>query len=309
MKLRALECLCEIAACEFNLSRAAKRLHATQPAITRQIQLLEQELGFPVLLRRGNKALGFTEAGQTVFARARTIVNDTHELGRLKDELLDNSHGKLVVATTQFHARYTLLPAIRKFRPAHPHVSFSILSVDPSTAAQLVLSGNADFGLSGEAPDAAGQLLTYPCFEVRRLVIVPRGHPLIKVKRLTLKQIARYPLIVYDARQSGGRQVLNAFAAHGITPEIALSASDADVIKSYVAAGVGIAIVQDLAYDKHKDDNIQALDPGSLFRPTPAFLMLRKNSFLRTFTREFITLLAPKLAIPGSDSTPRQVPR
>jgi LysR family cys regulon transcriptional activator len=297
MKLRTLECFCEIAVSGFNFSHAAGSLHATQPALTRQIKLLEDELGFPVLSRRGNKAIGLTEGGRIVFERAQAILNETRQLGLLKEQLSNDSSGKLIVATTQFHARYTLLPAIIKFRPKYPRVSLSILSSDPATAAQLVLAGDADFALCGEAPEKSSQLQRFLCFDVRRLVIVPRGHPLTKSKRLSLKQIAAYPLIVYHARLSGGRQVMRVFEEHGIKPEIALNAMDADVIKSYVAAGIGIAIIQEPAYDKHKDVNIQALDPGSLFRPTSVFLMLRKNSVLRHFTREFISLLAPHLAL------------
>jgi LysR family transcriptional regulator, cys regulon transcriptional activator len=294
MKIRTLECFCEIAENGFNLSNAARSLNATQPALTHQIKMLEEELGFPVLLRRGNKAVGLTEGGRIVYERAQTIINESRQLGLLKEQLSNDSKGKLVIATTQFHARYTLLPAIIKFRPAHPHVSLSIVSGDPASAAQLVLSGNADFALCGEVPDKSSQLETFLCFEVRRLVIVPRGHPLTKSKRLSLKQIASYPLIVYDAPFSGGRQVLSVFEEHGIKPEVALNAMDSDVIKAYVGAGIGIAVIQELAYDK-SDAAIEALDPGNLFRPTKAFLMLRKGAVVRAFTREFISLLAPGL--------------
>jgi LysR family cys regulon transcriptional activator len=292
MKIRTLECFCGIAENGFNFSSAARSLNATQPALTRQIKILEEELGFAVLLRRGNKAIGLTEGGRIVYERARAIINESRQLGLLKDQLSSDSKGKLVIATTQFHARYTLLPAIRKFRPTHPDVSLSIVSGDPASAAQLVLSGNADFALCGEVPDRSSELQTHLCFEVRRLVIVPRGHPLTKSKRLSLKQIASYPLIVYDAPFSGGRQVLSVFEENGLKPEISLNAMDSDVIKAYVAAGIGIAVIQAIAYDK-KETAIEALDPGNLFRPTKAFLMLRKGVVLRRFTREFISLLAP----------------
>jgi LysR family cys regulon transcriptional activator len=297
MKLRTLECFCEIAERDFNFSDAARTLNATQPALTRQIKLLEGELGFPVLLRRGKKAVGLTEGGRIVFERAQSILNDSRQLSLLKEQLSNDASGKLVIASTQFHARYTLLPTIIKFRPTHPAVSISILSGDPATAARLVLAGDADFALCGEAPNKSSQLQTFSCFEIRRLVIVPRGHPLTRAKRLSLKQIAAYPLIVYNAPLSGGRQVLRVFEEHGIKPEIALNAMDADVIKSYVAAGIGIAVIQELAYDKLKDANIEAIDPGNLFRPTTAFLMIRKGSLLRAFTRDFIALLAPRITL------------
>jgi LysR family cys regulon transcriptional activator len=297
MKLRTLECFCGIVECGFHLSNAAGNLHATQPALTRQIKLLEQELGFPVLARRGKKILGLTEAGRIVFERAQVILNDSKQLGLLKEQLSQESRGRLTIASTQFHARYTLLPSIIKFRPRYPHVSLSILSVDPETAAKHVLAGDADFALCSEQPNPSKQIQTFTCFENRRLVITPRGHPLTKLKRLTINQIAAYPLILYDAPHSGGRQVLRVFEEHGIKPEIALNAMDADVIKAYVAAGVGIAIMQEVSYDRRADTNIRAIDPGNLFRPTAAYLVVRKNTILRAFARDFIKLLVPQYDI------------
>jgi len=234
-----------------------------------------------VLLRRGNKALGLTEPGRIVLERASRIIMEARELKTVGDELRSESDGKLVIATTQYHARYTLLPAIRRFRLLHPHVSFSILSVDPSSAARLVKTGDADFGLSGEPPEESRGLVTYPCFEVRRLVIVPRGHPLTKARRLSLQLLAKYPLIVYDRRLSGGAQVLRTFEQKGLKPEIALSAIDGEVLKAYVAAGLGIGIIQHLAYDPVTDTRIVALDPGNLFAPTTAYITLRAGALLR----------------------------
>src|SRR5690606_28474719 len=137
MKFRSLECLCEIVVSDFNLSRAAKRLHASQPAVTRQIQLLEQGLGFDVLVRHGNKVSGLTREGEVVYERACNILHETRQLRSLSSEMRDDARGKMIVATTQVHARYTLLPSIKKFRVSHPDVSISIMSGDPGSIAQM----------------------------------------------------------------------------------------------------------------------------------------------------------------------------
>ena len=295
MKLRTLECFCKIAETGFSFSEAARSLNATQPALTRQIKILEDELGFPLLLRRGKKAFGLTEGGRIVFERAQAILNETRQLGSLKERLESDDTGKLVIATTQFHARYTLLPAIIKFRPQYPGVSLSILSVDPAAAARLVLVGEADFALCPEVPDKSNQLDITPRFDIQRVVIVPRGHPLIKEKRLTLQKLAAHPFIVYDAPLSGGREVMRAFEAQGLKPEIALNAMDADVIKAYVTAGIGISVLQKIAYDRKRDAGIVALDPGALFRPTRAYLIVRKGIVMRPFTKRLISLLTPAL--------------
>jgi LysR family cys regulon transcriptional activator len=220
----------------------------------------------------------------------------------MNDDFRQDTRGKLSVATTQYHARYTLLPVIKRFRQQRPHVSLSILSVDPYSAAQLVLEGIADFGLSAESLENSKDLLIFPCLKVRRIVIVPRGHPLVHARQLSLERIARYPLIVYDHRLSGGREVLDTFERNGIAPNIALSAMDSEVLKAYVTEGLGISIIQEHAYDPAADKRIVAVDPGTLFEPTTAYLTVKRGGFLRSYTREFINLLAPHLSMDDIES-------
>lgn len=294
MKLRTLECFCEIATNGFNYSRAAKALNATQPAITRQIQLLEQELGFTVFERLRNRAVSLTPAGQTAFARALKIVNDSRELRAIKDDLSSELSGKLTIATTEYNARYALLPVIKRFRSDYPLVALSIVSVDPGVAANMVINGDADLALCSATPQSAEHLLSYKWMEVERAVVVPPAHPLLKAKQLSLQQIAAYPLIVYDSRLTGGKHVLDAFEEQGINVQIALSSTTADAIKSYVAAGMGVGIIQAGAFDKHRDTGIRAIDAGQLFKRTSVFLMLRKGYVPRTISQRFISILAPQ---------------
>lgn len=293
MKLRRLECFCEVAANGFSLSRAAQTLRATQPAVTRQIQLLEEELGFTVFQRRGHRVLKMTTAGEVIFKKAQRILAETKELQQVRPEL-EHVSSVLKIATTDFNARYTLLPAIRKFRSEKPNLSFSILSVDPAAAAEFVSAGKADLGLSASTPQMSEELVSYKCFDVDRVVITPRLHPLTREKRLTLAKIAAYPLIIYDTRLSGGRRVLDAFEERGINVQVALSASTADTIKAYVAEGIGVGVIQSRAFDKERDTNICALKATSLFGVVPDFVFFRKNSLALSIVRDFIPLLIEK---------------
>lgn len=301
MKLRSLECLLEIVLCDFNLSQAAKRLFASQPAVTRQIQLLEQELGFEVLLRLGNKIGGLTKEGVAVYERACNIIHETRQLSSLSSEIGQGTKGKLVIATTHVHARYTLLPCIKQFRVSYPDVAISVISGDPSSIAHAVVTGQADFGLSAEALEDYPDLVTFPCYNTRRLIITPKSHPLMQARSLSLKTLAQYPLIVYDKRFSSGWRVLKAFEDANIVPNIVLTAIDAEVLKAYVAAGLGIAVIQALAFDPQHDLEIDARDPGDLFECPMSGITLRKGSFLRGFTLQFLKLLAPKLDLQSSE--------
>ncbi|MGH8616053.1 MAG: LysR substrate-binding domain-containing protein [Burkholderiales bacterium] len=296
MKLRPLECLCEIRRSEFNLSRAAGRLHASQPAVTRQIQLLEQELGFEVLVRRRNKVVGLSPQGEAVIARAERILYEAEQLRRVGEELRSPVAGRLVVATTHIHARYTLLKAIKPFRLRYPGVSFSIQSGDPSSIAQLVATGQADLGISVESTERHPELVSLPCYPIGRVVITPVRHPLLRLKRKpTLEDLAQYPIIVYDRRFSGGLRIVEAFERRGLAPDVVLTATDAEVIKAYVAEGLGIAAIQSLAYSASRDVGLRAIDADHLFGKPVAVITVRRGVFLPRYTYDFLRLLAPKL--------------
>jgi len=302
MKLRALECLCELSRCGFNMSRAAEQLHATQPAVTRQIQLLEAELGFEVLVRRRNRIAGLSAEGEALIGRARQILYEAGQLRRIGDELRSPEAGRLVVATTHIHARYTLLRAIKSFRTRYPNVSYYIQSGDPSSIASLVSTGQADIGISVATADVHPELVTVPCYPIDRVIITPARHPLLRLKRVpTLEDLVQYPFIVYDRRFSGGLSIVDAFERKGLKPDIVLTATDAEVIKAYVAEGLGIAAIQKLAYSRTRDTGLRAIDAGRLFGLPIAVLTVRRGVFLRRYMYDFLALLSPELAAQDID--------
>jgi DNA-binding transcriptional LysR family regulator len=302
MKLRALECLCELTRCGFNMSRAAEQLHATQPAVTRQIQLLEAELGFEVLVRRRNRIVGLSAEGEALIGRAQQILYEAGQLQRIGDELRAPEAGRLVVATTHIHARYTLLRAIKPFRARYPNVSFYIQSGDPSSIAYLVSTGQADIGISVATADVHPELVTVPCYPIDRIIITPVGHPLLRLNRpLVLADLVKFPFIVYDRRFSGGLSIVDAFERKGLRPDIVLTATDAEVIKAYVAEGLGIAAIQKLAYSRARDKGLRAIDAGRLFGLPIAVLTVRRGVFLPRYMYDFLALLSPNLAAQDID--------
>jgi len=294
VNLQQLRYLHAIAAEGYNISRAADALHTSQPGISKQIRLLEREAGVDILVRKGNRVVGVTEPGEAILALARRMLQDAESVKKIGEDYSRKTRGRMVVATTHIHARYVLREIIRDFMRRHPAVTLMLRQGSPSQVARWVAAGEADIGVSSEPPgQPVPDLASLPSLKLERSVVTPPGHPLLKEKRLTLRAIARYPIVTYDPSYVGGTAVARAFEKAGIEPNIVLTAIDADVIKAYVELGLGIAIVPAVAYEPARDRNLRAIDARRLFDPTVTRIEIRRDAWLRNYMYDFITALAP----------------
>ncbi len=222
------------------------------------------------------------------------MLVDSKQLEEVAREFTNRSGGRLTVATTHLHARYPLLPVITAFSKKYANVQLSLLQCPPAEIAARVAAGEADIGISTGPDEFSSQCVTLKAYKLHRCVIAPRGHAILKRKRPALADIARYPLIVYDASFSSGWIVLrDAFEKAGIKPNVVLSAIDADVIKAYVAGKLGIAVLQSLAYDPDKDPEIGAVGGDHLFPVSDTKLILNRGKYLRQYMFDFIAMVAP----------------
>ena len=292
MNLIQLRYLRGIAEQGFNISRAAAALHTSQPGISKQIQLLERELGVAILVRRGNRIVGVTEPGQAILNVARRMLGDAEILRRIGEEFTQRKK-RLVVATTHIYARYVLRSVIEDYMRLHPDVQLALRQGNPAQIAQWVAAGDADIGVSSEPPEPIRAIALLPCSSLQRSVITRTKHPLLKEKRLTLAKLAGYPLLTLDQSFPGGAAVMHAFGKARIEPNIVLSAIDADVIKTYVELGLGIAILPSIAYEPSRDRRLAAIDAGHLFEPTTTHIAIRRDSYLRDYMYDFILMVAP----------------
>ena len=295
MKLQQLRYLCEVVNQDLNLSRAAKKLHTSQPGISKQIQLLEDELGVEIFIRNGKRMASITSPGQTIVEIAEKILREENNLRCVGQEFTNKDVGSLTVATTHTQARYALPPTIRKFTTLYPKIKLTIRQGNPTQISKLVTSGEADVAIATEAIEFFHELVMLPCYQWNRCIITPPEHPLLSLQEVSLEAIVKYPIITYDFAFTGRSKINQAFEARGLVPNVVLTALDADVIKTYVELGLGIGIVAQMAFDPNRDKHLRSIDAGHLFESSTTRIGIRKNSYLREYILDFIQMFSPQL--------------
>jgi LysR family transcriptional regulator, cys regulon transcriptional activator len=294
MKLHQLKYIHEVARQGLSISAAAEALHTSQPGVSKQIQMLEDELKLQIFQRNGKRLTGITEPGKHIVKLAATVMLEMQNIKRVGDEFSKIETGTLTIATTHTQARYKLPAALKKFMEMYPHVKLNIHQGNPMQVTAQVASGEADVGIATEAISQDERLMCLPCYEWNRCVVVPKKHRLIDAIPITLAKIASYPLITYDSGFTGSTTVSKVFHDAGVLPNIALTAIDADVIKTYVSLGMGVGLIANMAYDEERDKDLVSIDCSHLFPSSTTYLGIRKDTFLRGYIYGFIELLDPK---------------
>lgn len=296
MKLQQLRYLVEVAKQGLNVSEAAEALHTSQPGISKQIRLLEEELGIKVFIRNGKRVVSVSAPGKEVLRISERILREAQNLKRVADEFSKEAEGSLTIATTHTQARYALPKTIAEFVQRYPKVKLSIKQGSPTQICEMVISGEADFAIATEGISLYKELTMLPCYEWNRSVVVPEDHELLALTHpITLADIANYPIITYDFAFAGRSKINKSFAEAGLSPNVVLTAIDTDVIKTYVNLGLGVGIIASMAFEPARDSKLRCIDAGHLFEPSTTKIGIRKDAYLRGFAYTFIELFAPHL--------------
>ena len=290
MNLQQLRAVRETSQRRFNLTLVAAALHTSQPAISRQIRELEQELGVELFTRQGKRLTGHTAAGREIFPIVERLLQEQANLRTAVADFKQRDAGELVVATTHTQARYALPRVVAQFRKKFPQVKLAFHQADPQRIVDAVRNGEADIGIATESLARATDLLSFPCYTWNHVVVAPPDHPLARVSRLTLRDIARYPIVTYEVIFTGRPHIDEAFARANVKPDIVLTALDSDVIKTYVREGLGIGIIAGMAFDERTDSDLRALDASHLFASNVTRLAIRRGVELRSYVYDFIEL-------------------
>ena len=295
MKLQQLRYIWEVAHHDLNVSATAQSLFTSQPGISKQIRLLEDELGVEVFARSGKHLTHVTPAGEVILELAGEILRKADSIKRVAQEFSNERSGTLSIATTHTQARYVLPGIIKEFMNSYPDVSLQMQQGTPMQIAEMAAEGTVDFAIATEALELFSDLIMLPCFKWNRCIVVPRDHPLAQLNKLTLEAVAAHPIVTYTFGFTGRSKLDDAFNSMGLTPKVIFTAVDADVIKTYVRLGLGIGIIAGLAYDEDIDTDLVKLDASHLFASSVTSLGFRKGTFLRGYMYDFIVELAPHL--------------
>ena len=295
MKLQQLRFLAAVAQSDLNITAAAAKLGATQPAVSKQLKLLEEELGFNIFVRKGRTFTRITPAGERVIKYALRLLREARNIKGVSEEFSDEGRGTLSIGTTHTQARYVLPPVIKQFRSKYPGVQFHLHQGTSEQIAQMAELDRIDFAIATGSNELFAKYVLLPCYQWHRRIIVPADHPLAQVREPTLRQLATHPIVTYVFSFSGPSSLHDTFARVGLRPNVALTARDSDVIKTYVRLGLGVGIIAEVALDPQVDRDLVSISAAHLFPVHTTWVGFARDGLLRGYMYDFLVSLAPHL--------------
>lgn len=296
MVLQQLRYLTEIVSRQFNVSRAAKALHTSQPGVSKQIRLLEEELKINIFVRKGGRIVGLSEPGRMIVEAAHAALRATENIATVARDHLEDEVGVMRVAATYSVARNILPPAFSQFVQRYPKVQLSLLEGDPVGACRMVVSGEVDIAITTRPTEGFHDLLMLECCQLKPILIAPRKHPLLDKVNPTLAEIASYQFVTFNAGSRGQSNIQKKLGDSGFPLNAAFnSAMNADVVKSMVEAGLGIAVLSDNTFNADRDPKLGSIDLSYLLEARTVCFFIRADVYPRTFLLEFMHLVNPDL--------------
>ncbi len=289
MNFQQLRIIRETVRQNFNLTEASAALYTSQSGVSKHIKDLEDELGVQLFIRKGKRLLGLTEPGQSLLGIVERMLVDAENIKRLADDFNKVDEGTLTIATTHTQARYVLPPIVNQFKKLFPKVHLVLQQASPTEISEMLLQGEADIGIATESLTTEENLASVPYYQWEHSIIVPQNHPLAHETKISLEALANFPIITYHGGFTGRSKIDKAFEDAGIDVDLVMSALDADVIKTYVELGMGVGIVNDVAYDRERDYRLKQIKTD-IFGLNTTWIAVRKGHLLRGYGYEFISL-------------------
>ncbi|AEW44525.1 transcriptional regulator CysB [Serratia symbiotica str. 'Cinara cedri'] len=295
MKLQQLRYIVEVVNHNLNVSSTAEGLYTSQPGISKQVRMLEDELGIQIFARSGKHLTQVTPVGKEIIRIAREVLSKIDAIKAVAGEYTYPDKGHLYIATTHTQAQYALPNVIKGFIERYPRVSLHIHQGSPTQIAEAVSKGTADFAIATEALHLYDDLIMMPCYHWNRAIIIKPDHPLACNNNITIEELATHPIVTYTFGFTGRSELDTAFNRAGLTPRIVFTATDADVIKTYVRLGLGVGVIASMAVDILQDSDLINIDARDIFAYSTTKIGFRRSTFLRSYMYQFIQRFAPHL--------------
>lgn len=296
MKLHQLKYLIATVESQFNITLAAERIFTSQPGISKQLKLLEDELELKIFERAGKQLVGLTETGQQVVDHARRVLSEIENIKRLSADSGKVVEGQFRLATTQTQAKYVLPNVLTHFHQQYPNLSIDIQHSSVEHIVQLLLEQKIEFAIASDTQKLHPDIIKIPCYHWDRTVIFPIEHPLGDLSRVSLSDIAKYPIVTYKESQQGESSLVQAMQKQKLKVNIVFTARDADVIKTYVRQGLGIGLLAEMAFSPQADKNLIGYSTKSILPRCTTWIAFNKNLLMRNYMFHFIELFAPHLS-------------
>jgi DNA-binding transcriptional LysR family regulator len=292
-RLKPLRAFCQVARLG-SVSRAAEALFLSQPAVTLQLQALERELG-QALFERIGRRFSLTREGQVLYDLARPLVEGLDGLdGEFRSRLKGLQAGELHVAAGSSTILYLLPALVQAFRAQHPEVQLVLHNVTGKDGLGLLRSDGVDLAV-GSMLDVPTDLAYAPVYSFDPMLICPPEHPLAAKPNLTLEDLSPYGLILPPRRLTTYRLVDLVFQQRRVPYTVALEVGGWEVIKQYVAMGLGISIVTAICLTEADRTRLVARSLADYFPPRSYGVVMRKGKFLSPQARAFVDLIKPGL--------------
>ncbi len=301
-RLKPLRAFCQVARLG-SVSRAAAALYVSQPAITLQLQALERELGVKLFERVGRR-LTPTREGDALYELARPLVEGLDSLPALfREQIKGLDTGELHVAAGSSTILYLLPKIVEAYRQAHPDVKLVLHNVTGASGLDLLRSDGVDLAV-GSMLDVPSDLDYTPVYRFEPMLIAPPEHPLASKRELKLEDLSPYGLILPPKRLTTYRLVDLVFQQNRVPYTVALEVGGWEVIKQYVAMGLGISIVTSICLTDADRIRLAARSLAKYFPSRSYGVVMRKGKYLSQQARDFVELIQPQMLAPrGYDET------
>ncbi len=271
-----------------SISKAARRIGLSQPAVSQQIKSLEDELAVTLFVRRG-AGIHLTPDGELLLKMVKPLVEKLEHLDKeFRFQRAGVEEGYVEVAAGGSTILYVLPKYVEAFRRAHPKIEVRLHNVTGAEGLAQLRTGLVDFAL-GPLLEAPEDITFHPMLSYEPVVITCLGHPLAHKKKLSLHDLSRYPLILPPRNLSTWRVVDSTFKQHGLPYQVSMEVGGWEVIKKYVELGLGISIISSVGITAQ--EKLEVIPAGEFFPKRMYGVVLRKESILSPQAQRFVSLL------------------